>query len=273
MDYRIYDPIVYPVFILANTGEIIHANPAGLFWLSKAMNNMLTGTIGDHVSFSGIDIAAIVRDAEPYQRLPYRTLAFRLYHRNIDGYCDVAAMKLSGDDREFNYALFVYDKKTIEESEVIAHQEVAVSQPTGAMAAQSAVTPEGLNLATAPAAPTETVPTGSGLFKLDLMAEKQARLNSKVNVMCPELHLQAIGQTVSISNDWLEFVVKKTGFKPGYACSIEISDLGGLSGFMSKCKILFVTENGADELVRVQFDGISSVNKRNLDEYMAKNAK
>lgn len=260
MDYRIYDPVIFPVFILAESGAILHANPTGLLWLSKTMNDMLTGNITNYVSFQGADINTLVEDRAPYERIPHANVTFRVIAAAREGACEITAMKLSGDSTHYNFALFVFDKAFAQEPSAL----LSIPSTVATAAAQTdfeLTSPDGLRIQTA-AAPAPA---------LNLPNEKFARLNSKVNIVCPELKVSTIGHAVSIAEDWVEALVKNSELKPGYKCSLELSDLGGLSGLMSKANILYVSEQGSDHLVRFQFEGMSAINKKNLDAFLEKN--
>lgn len=268
MDYRIYDPILYPVFVVANNDAILYANSAGLFWLSKMTNYMPSGSFKDHVSFSGISLADMVKDSAPLQRLPYKSMHFRLVNRAHEGVCEVSAMKLSGDKMTFNFAVFIYDKATLQESEAVAAATIAPPAPVAAQpVGEERVTPVGL----AGAAVANTGVLSMNAFAGLLPDDRMASIVTKANIFCVDLKIPVFGQTVWITETWIEAVIKSVGIKTGHSCSIEIADLGGKGPFAAKAKVIQVLDQAIDQMVRFQFEGLSALNKRTLEAYLQEN--
>ncbi len=265
MEFSIYDPFLDPVLVISDEGAIQYINPAGRAWLTIEKVNVVGKPLDELVFFRDTEMFENAGKLEAWQSTSPEKANFRFAANQYEGGATVSIQKVPYAD-DHVYAIIVRDLTFASTISVEGWNQAKADRMDQTITSTASI-----------AADTALINQTKLVDEITLTKsvgkEPVARHQTRMNIFVVKHKLALLGHTNLLSSNWIEAEVKANNLAVGLSCNLEMLGTPDLKFITAGGKIIDIQPSEHDSVrVRFQFENLSVLTKRAIDEFLAKHS-
>jgi hypothetical protein len=265
MDYRFFEPILDPVFVIGPNGEILYLNPMAMRWLTLPNEIGIIGSnITKYVTFQDSKALNSSATLTEMSNSSYHLTNFNLPARNYNSVAQVCLCRLPNVNGAPVFSIIVRDRAFIN----TLMDEEGLKLTTAADITMSLFKPKVPTGMETQGGPEKIVLNDSSIVQM-MSTDKGVPFECTVNLLFVEISKAVIGKSTAISNDWLEILINPLpNLTDGTKVNVEAAGNVKLRGFSTVGLLHKQSLHKEEHRIRIKFGTLSSLAKRAIEEYL-----
>lgn len=269
MDLRVYDLFQDPVFVYQSNRQVIYVNPMAMRWSGWPKEVPVQGAlIEKFIVFQGTNIVSAGARLGDFQSRPYTLVQLHIPNKGHDSVAKASVQKIPLANNDYLTVLVIRERGFIEI--LMDEEDAPVSDED-----TSTLTNENFILGDLKASDTQVLNRPPEMTITNAINnDRSARLESRCNIQILDpLKVALAGDTLFLSDNWIEVAVYNAQIPVGAKASIEILPSAGLRSFTARAIVVKQDQSPSGQIIlRFQFESLGALVRKSITELLDKSA-